>query len=109
MNSPSPWMKAGTPDVVTVIVGAPTGPPPAAPATPKTEPRSCLRSGGISWGGDSPELVSVWLLALASGEGDGPEAEKEKEEEEEVWEEEEENEDDEEVEDGDDVTVWAAV
>lgn len=49
MNSLTPWMKAGTPDVVTVIEGAPIGPPPAPPATPSREPRSWPRSGGISW------------------------------------------------------------
>lgn len=92
MNSLTPWMKAGTPDVVTVIVGAPPGPAPAPPATPKREPRSWPRSGGISWGWGSLALVSGWLVAFTVGGGVGPEVEKEKEEEEEdeeVWEEEE--------------------
>lgn len=61
MNSLTPWMKAGTPDVVTVIEGAPTGPTPAPPATPRREPRSWLRSGGISWDWGSLVLVSGWL------------------------------------------------
>lgn len=90
MNSLTPWMKAGTPDVVTVIEGAPTGPTPAPPATPRREPRSWLRSGGISWDWVSLVLVSGWLVVFAEGGGVGPEVEKEKEEEdEEVWEEEE--------------------
>lgn len=78
MNSLTPWMKAGTPDVVTVIEGAPTGPPPAPPATPKREPRSWPRSGGISWDWGSL-LVSDWLVVLVVGGGVGPEVEKEKE------------------------------
>lgn len=71
-------MNPGTPVVVTVIVGAPTE---VAPAPPKTEPSSCRRSGGMSWGRDSLALVSGLLPVFASGEGDGPVAEKEKEEE----------------------------
>lgn len=86
MNSLTPWMKDGTPDVVTVMVGAPPGPTAAPPATPKRDPRSCPRSGGISCGWASPGLPSgcPWLPALAVG-GVGPEVEKEKEDEE-VWE-----------------------
>lgn len=76
-------MKGGTPDVVTVIVGAPTGPIPAPPVTPKREPRSCPRSGGISCSGGSLGLVSGWLVVFAAGGGVGPEVEKEKEEEDE--------------------------
>lgn len=75
-------MNPGTPVVVTVIVGAPTEVAPAPPATPKTEPSSCRRSGGMSWGRDSLVLVSGLPPVFASGEGDGPVAEKEKEEEE---------------------------
>lgn len=102
-------MKAGTPDVVTVIEGAPTEPTPA----PRREPRSWPRSGGISWDWGSPALVSDWLgglVVFAVGGGVGPELEKEKEEEaEEVWEEEE-NEEEEDVDvEEEDVTVWPAV
>lgn len=109
-------MNAGTPVVVTVIVGAPTEVAPAPPATPKTEPRSCRRSGGISWGRDSVVLGSALLPVFASGEGEGAEAENEKEEE--AWEEEEEEEDDEEddeeeenkeEEEVEEVDVWAPV
>lgn len=74
-------MNPGTPVVVTVIVGAPTEVVPAPPATPKTEPSSCRRSGGISWGRGSVELLSLLLPVFASGEGDGPMVEKEKEDE----------------------------
>jgi len=84
MNSLTPWMKAGTPDVVTVMDGAPPGPPAAPPAAPRREPRSWLRSGGISWDGGSAPPVSDWLGGLAAfavGGGVGPELEKEKEEE----------------------------
>lgn len=107
-------MNAGTPVVVTVIVGAPTEVAPAPPATPKTEPRSCRRSGGISWGRDSVVLGSALLPVFASGEG----AEAENEKEEEAWEEEEEEEDDEEddeeeenkeEEEVEEVDVWAPV
>lgn len=80
MNSLTPWMKAGTPDVVTVMEGAPPGP---TPAPPSREPRSWLRSGGISWDCGSPAVVSDWpgwLEGFAVG-GVGPELEKEKEEE----------------------------
>lgn len=112
MNSLTPWMKAGTPDVVTVIEGAPTGPAPAAPAppaTPRREPRSWLRSGGISWDWVSLVLVSGWLVVFAVGGGVGPEVEKEKEEEEEeVWEEEEKEEEEDVDVDEEDVTVWPA-
>lgn len=80
INSLTPWMKAGTPDVETVIEGAPTGPAPPPPATPKREPRSWLRSGGISWDWGSLVLVSDWLVVLVVGGGVGPEVEKEKEE-----------------------------
>lgn len=86
MKSLTPWMKAGTPDVVTVIEGAPTGPAPAPPATPRREPRSWLRSGGISWAWGSLGLASGWLgglVVFAAGGGVGPEVEKEKEEEDE--------------------------
>ena len=121
MNSLTPWMKAGTPDVVTVMEGAPPGPTPAAPATPRREPRSWLRSGGISWDWGSLGLGSFWLIGLvlfAVGGGVGPEVEKEKEEEEEEEEEEEVLvwEGGKEVEEGvdvdeedEDVTVWPAV
>lgn len=117
MNSLTPWMKAGTPDVVTVMEGAPPGPAPAAPVTPSREPRSWLRSGGISWGWASAGVVSGWLCGLAVlavDGGVGPEVEKEKEEdEEEVWDEEE-NEEEEDVdvdeeEDEEDEGVWPAV
>lgn len=84
MNSLTPWKKAGTPDVVTVIVGAPTGPAPAPPATPKREPRSCPSSGGTSWGWCSLVLASGCPVAFTVGGGVGLELEKEKEEEEEV-------------------------
>lgn len=109
-NSLTPWMKAGTPDVVTVIVGAPTGPAPAPPATPKREPRSCPRSGGISWGWGwgSLVLVSGWPVEFTVGGGVGLEVENEKEEEDEVWEEEE-NEEEVDVDEEEDVTVWPAV
>lgn len=84
MNSLTPWMNAGTPDVVTVTEGAPPGP---APATPRREPKSWLRSGGISWAWGSLVLVSGWLgglVVFAVGGGVGLEVEKEKEEDEEV-------------------------
>lgn len=119
MNSLTPWMKDGTPDVVTVMVGAPPGPTAAPPATPKSDPSSCPRSG-ISCGCASPALPSAcpWLPALAAG-GVGPAVEKEKEAVE-VWEVEEEEEevvveeDDEDVVgvdvvDDEDVTGWPAV
>lgn len=83
MNSLTPWMNAGTPEVVTVIEGAPPGPAPATPATPRREPRSWLRSGGISWDWGSLGLVSGWLggiVVSAVGGGVGLEVEKEKEE-----------------------------
>lgn len=86
MNSLTPWMNAGTPDVVTVMEGAPPGPAPATPATPKREPRSWLRSGGISWEWGSLGLVSGWLgglVVFVVGGGVGLEVEKEKEEDEE--------------------------
>lgn len=105
MNSLTPWMKDGTPDVVTVMVGAPPGPTAAPPPTPKRDPRSWPRSGGISWGWGSLALLSGWLLALAAG-GVGPEVEKEKEEE--VWEVEV-NEEEVEVGVDEDVTVGPAV
>lgn len=109
MNSLTPWMKAGTPDVVTVIEGAPTGPPPAPLATPSREPRSWPRSGGISWDCGWLVLVSGWLLVFVVGGGVGPEVEKEKEEvDEELWEDEEKEEEVEEDVD-EDVTVWPAV
>lgn len=86
--------------MVTVIEGAPAGPTPAPPTTPRREPRSWLRSGFISCGWGSP--VSEWLdelVVFAVGGGVGPEVEKEKEEEdEEVWEEVEEDVEVEEVE-----------
>lgn len=84
MKSVTPWMKVGTPDVVTVIEGAPAGPKPAPPTTPRREPRSWLRSGGISCDWGSLVLVSEWLdelVEFAVGGGVGPEVEKEKEEE----------------------------
>lgn len=77
MNSVMPWRKAGTPDVVTVMEGAP------APAPPKSELMSWLMSGGISGGWGSLPAASAWFWvggAFADG-GVGPEVEKEKEEE----------------------------
>lgn len=111
MNSLTPWMKDGTPDVVTVMVGAPPGPTAVPPAIPKSDPSSCPRSGGISCGCASPAFPSAcpWLPALVVG-GVGPEVEKEKEVEE-VWEEEDEDEDvvEVDVDDDEDVTGWPAV
>lgn len=87
MNSAIPWMKAGTPDVVTVIEGFPAAPLPVPPATPRSEPRSWPRSEGICWGWGSLLLVSFWFgvaaVVFAAGGGVGPEVEKEKEEEDE--------------------------
>lgn len=87
MNSVTPWMKAGTPEVVTVMEGAPIWPAAAPPAPPRRELRKWPRSEGISWGWGSLVLVSVGFWAdaeFAVGGGVGPEAEKEKEVEEEV-------------------------
>lgn len=81
MNSVTPWMNAGTPDVVTVMEGAPAGPAPGTPATPRRDPRSWRRSGARSWG-SPPPLLSVWFWVDAADGGFGPEVEKEKEEEE---------------------------
>lgn len=112
MNSAIPWMKAGTPDVVTVIEGFPAAPLPVPPATPRREPRSWPRSEGICWGWGSLLLVSFWFgvaaVVFVAGGGVGPEVEKEKEEEE-VWEEEEKEEEvGVDVEEEEDVTVWPA-
>lgn len=88
MNSLTPWIKAGTPDVVTVIEGAPTVPTPAPPATPRREPRSWPRSGGNSWGPGSLVLASgwlVWLVEFVVGGAVGPEVEKENEAEDEEF------------------------
>lgn len=79
MNSLTPWMKAGTPDVVTVIEGAPIGPP---LAPPRIESRKSLKSWGISWDWGSLVLVSDWPagpVVLVVGGGVGLELEKEKE------------------------------
>ncbi len=50
MKSVTPWMKVGTPGMVTVIEGP--WPPPAT-APPSREPSSCSRfpPKGFSWGG----------------------------------------------------------
>lgn len=48
MKSLTPCMKAGTPDVVTVMEGAPIEAP-APPVMPSREPRSWPKSGAWSW------------------------------------------------------------
>lgn len=113
MNSLTPWMKAGTPDVLTVMEGAPPG-----PVAPRREPRSWLNSGGIPWIWGSLGLVSGWFggRGVFAVGGVGLEVEKANEDDddvddEEVWEDDEKVEEEEEegVDDWEDVTVWPAV
>ena len=86
MKSLTPWMKAGTPEEVTVMGGAG---PPATP--PSREPSSWLRSGGRAW----PLPVCDWPCGAPLSEVGGPVGPEEEDEEKEK--EEEEDDDDEEV------------
>lgn len=89
-------MNAGTPDVVTVMEGAPICPT-APPAMPRRDPSSWPRSGCISWAwawGPAGVVSGCGGVVVVAAE-DAPEAEVVVEEEVEVVEEE--------------VTVWAAV
>lgn len=94
MKSDTPWTKAGTPGIDTVMEGPMA--PGTAPAVPRREPRSWARSGGAPWGmvGMAPGWPGGTVVPGAgAGVGIGPVGigPEEDEEEEEELEEDEEN------------------
>lgn len=84
MKSDTPWTKAGTPGIDTVMEGPMA--PGTAPAVPRREPRSWARSGGAPWGmvGMAPDWPGGTMVPGAgAGVGIGPEEEEEELEEDE--------------------------
>lgn len=72
MKSVTPWMKVGTPGIVTVIEGPW---PPAATAPPSRDPNNCSRfpPKGFSWGGGGADPgCGVLVLVLLDCVGPEP-------------------------------------